>query len=92
MGIRMTDVERGMVRQAALFKRDGLLISGYLLGYLACRVDHFLTGVIDRKQLADDAAMVELTRTLYHRCTAQQLDQIAFGTRELPGEDVHSGE
>lgn len=92
MGIRMTDVERNMIQTAATFKRDRLLISGYLFGYLAARVDHFLTGVIDRKQLADDAAMVELIKTLDARCNAQQLDQIAWGTRELPGEDVQSGE
>lgn len=92
MGIQLTDFDRDMIKQVAVFREDSIHVGGYLFGYLTARVDQFLTGLITRKQLADDAALVELIKTLDARCTTEELRAIAAGTRELPGEDVQSGQ
>lgn len=92
MGIQLSDFSREMIKQVAQFRDDRIHPNGYLFGYITARVDQFLKGAITREQLADDAALVELIRTLDSRCSTAELRAIAAGTRELPGEDVQSGQ
>jgi len=92
MGIQLSDFQREMIKQVARFRDDSIHPNGYLFGYLSSRVDQFLQDQITREQLADDAALVELIKTLDARCSTAELRAIAAGTRELPGEDVHSGQ
>lgn len=92
MGIQLTDLHRDMIKTMADFRRDNIAVSPYLFGYLTSRVDSFVRGLIDREQLADDHAFMELLRTLDARCSTKELREIAAGTRELPGEDVQSGQ
>lgn len=81
-----------MIKQMAAFIKDGIPTRPYLYGYLFSRVHSFLAGGITREQLTEDHALLELLETLEARCTPDQLLEIAAGTRELPGEDVPSGE
>lgn len=90
MGIQLNDFQRDMIKSLAMFSSRDVPSTGYLFGYLTARVDSFIRGDITREQLADDSAFMELCRTLVSRCTAQELYEIASGTRELPGEDVQS--
>jgi len=79
-----------MLKEVATILELHTSISGFLLGYLSSRVESFLRGVIDQERLADDAAFLELLRTLAARRTPQELRDIASGAKELPGGDVHS--
>lgn len=92
MGIQLTDFHRNMIKTMADFRRDNIAVSPYLFGFLTSRVDSFVRGLITRDQLADDHAFMELLRTLDARCSTKELHEIASGTRELPGEDVQSGQ
>lgn len=92
MGIQLSDHDRNMIKQMAAFIKDRIPTRPYLYGYLSSRVGSFLTGGITREQLAEDHALLELLETLEARCTPEQLLQIVDGTRELPGEDVPSGQ
>ena len=92
MGIQLTDFHRHMINQIADLRLGKIQSSGYLLGYLSARVDQFLSGAITREQFADDAAMVELLKTLDARCSTVELREIAACKRELPGRDVQSGQ
>jgi hypothetical protein len=92
MGIQLTDFQKHLIKQVASFMENDINVSGYLFGYQTARLEQFLTGVITKQQLADDHAMVELVRTLTARYCPTHLREIADGTRELPGEDVPSGQ
>lgn len=92
MGIQLTDQERAMIRETAVVSSGGNIPSGYFLGYLQIRVEHYLMGLITKQQLADDHALIELCKTLYARYSVADLHAIADGTIELPGEDVPSGQ
>lgn len=81
-----------MIKQLADLRVENIRTSSYLLGYLSMRVEQFLVGNITKKQLADDSAFIELLRALDARCSTVELREIAAGTRELPGEDVQSGQ
>lgn len=90
MGIQLTDHERRMIKQIANYRRNHLSPTPYLFGYLRARVDSAMRKAISLEQLIADAALIDLLETLYARCSPDELDGIAAGTRELPGEDVHS--
>lgn len=92
MGIQLTSFDRNMIKTAAAFRQDGIPLSPYFFGYLTARVDQFLQDKISREQLADDVALLELIKLLCVRCSTKELFEIAAGTRELPGEDVQSGQ
>lgn len=92
MGIPLTDADRNMIITLASLREHNSPGSGYLLGYLRARVDQFLRGAVSREELADDNALVELLYTLCTKLTPGAMREIAAGTRELPGEDVQSGQ
>lgn len=92
MGIQLTDHERSMIKQMADFRRDDVPIYPYFYGYLSGRVESFAAGNISRNKLAEESALCNLLQALWTKCTEQQLRDIASGARELPGEDVPSGQ
>lgn len=92
MGIQLNDFQRDMIKTCAMFSSREVASTGYLFGYLRARVDSFVRGDITREQLADDSAFMELCHALVSRHSAKELYEIASGTRELPGEDVQSGQ
>jgi len=81
-----------MIKVAADNRLQGMSSTPYFFGYLMSRVGQFLTGHITEQHLAEDHAMVELLITLDARCSGTELLEIASGTREVPGEDVQSGQ
>jgi len=81
-----------MIQVLAKFRDEDVHPRAYLFGFLKARVDHFLQGDINRNQLADDAALVELLCTLDAKCSTEELRAIACGAAKLPGEDVHSAQ
>lgn len=81
-----------MIRETAVIADGATSPSGYFLGYLSIRVEHFLQGLITREQLADDQALIELLKTLHAKYSVAELRRIADGTMEIPGEDVQSGQ
>lgn len=81
-----------MIKEICNFRRANVGVTPYLFGYLRSRVDSFVTGVITREQLADDASFMELLTVLDARHSTEELLEIAAGTREIPGEDVQSGQ
>lgn len=92
MGIQLSSSDRQLIGTVAALRADGAPATGYLFGYLKSRVEQFLRGVIDREVLEHESALMELVWTLSMSMSPKHLSEIASGTRELPGEDVQSGQ
>lgn len=91
MGIQLSKHDRHMIMQAAELRRLDCGVHPLLYGYLSAGVDAFLTGRVSKEYLGEVYALCELLGQLSLKYSADELRQIASGTREVPGEDVHSG-
>lgn len=92
MGIQLSSHDKHMILQVVEARKLGMGIHPLLYGYLSTAVEMFVSGVIDRKRLADYHALCELLEQLNKTRSARELSEIAYGTRELAGEDVHDGQ
>lgn len=92
MGIQLDDADRQAIRFLADQKEAGNGFHPYLFGFITSSVDLFLSGHQERRDLEMVYAFVKLLAELAKTCSPQELREIADGTREIPGEDVHSGQ
>jgi len=63
-----------------------------LYGYLSSSVDAYTRDLIKYDRLAEVSALCNLLSALYVKCSTAELSEIACGLREVPGEDVQSGQ
>jgi len=81
-----------MIRFLADEKQGQHSVYPYLFGALSSSVDMFVSGYNEKRDLETMWAIVKLLDRLAKTCSAQELREIADGTREVPGEDVPSGQ
>lgn len=92
MGIQLSNHDKHMINQVAVIKSMGIPIHPLVFGYLSSAVEPVIKGLITMERLAETYALCELLTVLYDKYTVEELKEIACGSRELPGEDVHRGQ
>lgn len=92
MGIQLDDSDKRMIAFLAEEKANGRTVYAYLFGALGSSVDLFVSGLSEKRDLESMWATVKLLDQLSKEHTPEELREIASGTREVPGEDVHSGQ
>lgn len=92
MGIQLSDHDREILGKLAEYRAKGDSIYPYLYGYLQSSVDLFLSGLNETRDLEYSYASAKLLEELACSLTVEHLREVASGTREVPGEDVPSGQ
>jgi len=92
MGIHLSKTQRELLGSVAGCKRDHASVYPLLYGYLQSYVESYLRNLVPWGSLEDAYAFCELMKSLSLNLTPDEIDEIACGTRELPGEDVHNGQ
>lgn len=92
MGIQLDEFDKRILDYVANQKRQGNSVIPYLYGVLTSSVDLFVSGHSEKRDLESMWASVKLIDQLCKTHSPDELDEIACGTREIPGEDVHSGQ
>lgn len=91
MGIQLSYFEKTSIDTLAQVKSTGGSIYPYLFGALGSSVDLFVEGHNKTSDLASMWASVKRLDALCKRYNAEELREIASGTREVAEEDVQSG-
>lgn len=92
MGIQLDKFDRVILDYVANQKRLGNSVYPYLYGVLTSSVDLFVSGHSEKRDLESMWASVKLIDRLSKTLSPDELDEILSGTREIPGEDVPSGQ
>lgn len=92
MGIQLDDFDKRMIVYIAGEKQAGRSVYAYLFGALLSSVDLFVAGQSEMRDLETMYATVKLLDELAKSHSPEELREIADGTREITGEDVHSGQ
>jgi hypothetical protein len=92
MGIQLDEFDKHMLKFLADGKRRGESPFPYLFGALASAVDLFVRGTNEKRDLESLWASIKLVEQLWKKHSPDELDEIRCGTREIPCEDVPSGQ
>jgi hypothetical protein len=92
MGIQLDDGDKRMLRFLAQEKDEGRSVYPYLFGALSSSVDLFVSGHNEKRDLEAMWATVKFLDQLAKQYPAEVLRQFACGTRQIPAEDVPSGQ
>lgn len=92
MGIQLSDFDKQVIGRMADYKSESAPTYPYLFGMISSSLHLFFSGHSEKSDLESMWALVQLLERLCKTYNAEQLREISCGTREVPGEDVPSGQ